>query len=469
VAILDVPRYVDQVGVADTGHVIGFDPATGQRRWVVDVNSDESFSHGLLASDPGRGLLVAATPTGYIVSIDPASGEVRWATDLPFSRIAAIENNTVVLLQGSKEVRLSIDTGEVINEPEALPSVTPLQVEQSVPLTIFTAEGTTADAAVVDLAAATTTVLSGDTAAWRSQPQGAVLTPNRQLAVWTSEPAVYVFTSDLTDPELEIRPESNPASSFAPALRVIPTPDGDALWVVQPGAAYGTVNVPTRVELFELPTGRRLAAFDVEPNAFPAGATDAGLVLNTQRLVDTGDGWATEPGSEQVILVDATGTVTEVGPGRAIATAADTIVRRVCAIENQYSCELWIGGSSVAVARPGAGTWQPVGGPSIPSETMPLPAISPDGTELLIGYGEDPDVNGAPASATLYTIDLAKGSTRKIATYETGYPLATWSADGQWIAVIGSRDVTMYRADNPALSFVITDAIPEAHYPLAAG
>ena len=71
----------------------------------------------------------------------------------------------------------------------------------------------------------------------------------------------------------------------------------------------------------------------------------------------------------------------------------------------------------------------------------------------------------APASATLYTIDLAKGFTRQIATDENGYPLATWSADGQWIAVIGSRDVTMYKADNPASSFVITDEIPGSSLP----
>jgi outer membrane protein assembly factor BamB len=469
VAILDVPRYVDQVGVADTGHVIAFDPATGQRRWTVEVDSDESFSHGLLAADPNRNVLIAATPTGHVVSIDPTSGEVRWVTDLPFSLIVAIEDDTVALLQGSNEVRLNIDTGEVINEPEALPSVTPLQVEQSVPLTIFTARGNTADAAVVDLAAATTTVLNSDTAAWTSQPQGAVLTPSREFVVWTDEPAVYVFTSDLTDPELEIRPESNLVSSFAPALRVIPTPHGDALWVVQPGVAYGTINVPTRVELFELSTGDRLATFEVEPNAFPAGATDAGLVLNTERLVDTGDGWVAEPGSEQVIVADTAGTVTEVGPGRAIATAAETIVRRVCAPDDQYDCDLWIGDSGVAVARRGDGTWQPVGGPAIPSETMPLPAISPDGTTLLIGFGEDPDINGTPARVTLYTIDLANSSTHQIATFQNGYPLATWSADGQWIAVIGSRDITMYKADNPTSSFVVANAIPENHYPLAAG
>jgi len=472
VAMLDVPRYTDPDVSPGSGHVVGFDAASGERLWAAEVVGGSGFSDGLLAADPARDLLIAVGPGGAVTSIDPATGDVRWVTDLGFSRIVALETDTVLLVEGAEEVRLDLATGEVVGddgETAALPVVSPLDVERSVALRILTISPRRLESAVIDLEAAAMTLYTAESDALRARAEGAVMTPNRELVVWTYEPAAYVFSGDLTRADLEMNPETDPDASWAPALRVVPTPDGNALWVVQPGAAYGDIDVPTLVELVELPTGRSLTSFEVEPNAFPIGATNAGLVLNMERLMDTGDGWITEPGSEHVVIVDAAGVITDVGPGRALAASAGTTVRLVCAAEDQSDCELVIGDRTGAVARPGDGEWAPVGEPEIPNSTMPLQLISPDGTSLLVGFDEDPDVNGTPARSTLYVVDLADGSSRRIATFENRYPQATWSADGAWIAAIAGRDVMLYATDDPAVTFTVHDAIPEDHYAFAAG
>lgn len=100
---------------------------------------------------------------------------------------------------------------------------------------------------------------------------------------------------------------------------------------------------------------------------------------------------------------------------------------------------------------------------------MPLPQISPDGTSMLIAFGEDPDANGTPARSTLYMVDITDGSARDSVTFIDRYPVATFSADGKWIAVIGGSDITLYETNDPTSTFSIKDAIPRNHFPFAAG
>lgn len=369
-----------------------------------------------------------------------------------------------------------------------------LEVDRPVPLRVFTmyaVDLNVGEVAVVDLEAATAAVYPKGGSVLTGLLDGAAMTPERDLIVWTyplyGGRHAHLFTGgetapDLTVADLELQPfpdDPNPGANSG--LRVVPTPGGETLWVVRAGTAYADIDVPTSVDLIEARSGRRLASFEAEPNAFPAGATDAGLVLTTERLFDTGDGWMTEPGSERVVVLATDGSLTEVGPGRALTAAADTIVRLVCVAEDprvnpRPDCELVIGDALGVVTHPGDGRWAPVGGPKIPSESMPLPSISPDGRTLLVAFGEDPDANGTPARSTLYAVDLGDGSARDIANFEGRYPLATWSVDGRWIAVLGGRfggddhgDITFYDRADPTTSFTVEEAIPEGHLPLAAG
>ncbi len=357
------------------------------------------------------------------------------------------------------------------------PEPVPLDVRQPVPLRLFTIYGfdrNVEDVAVIDLEAATSTVYPEGEADVSGLLNGAAMTSRRDLVVWTYDQGASVFSGGLSVADLKLDPERPPIAGIAlPGPEIVPTPSGGALWVVQPGVAYGEVDFDTIVELVELPTGRILASFTVEPNSHPVGATTAGLVLNTERFVLTGTGvsaaWTTEPGSEQVVLVDEDGTANVLGPGWALAAAANTIVRRVCTPGQPETCDLLVGDAVGSLAGPGNGAWSPVEGPSIPNPAMPLRPISTDGKSMLVAFGENPDPNGNPAQSVLYAVDLETGESRTIATFDDGYPTATWSADGRWIAVINGRDITLYAGNDPALSFTIENAIPRDHYPLAAG
>jgi hypothetical protein len=339
--------------------------------------------------------------------------------------------------------------------------------------TIYGYDRNVGDVAVVDLETATSALYPAGTADISGLLNGAAMTSRRDLIVWTYDQGASVFSGDLGVADLKLDPERTPTAGAAPGPEIVPTPGGDGLWVVQPGVAYGDFDFDTIVELIELPTGRSLASFTVEPNSHPVGATAAGLVLNTERLVLTGTGqsagWTTEPGSERVFTVDIAGTVDQVGPGRAIATAADVIVRMVCTPERPETCDLVVGNADGSPIGANIETWSPVEGPSIPNPAMPLQPISPDNRTMLVAFGKDPDLNGTPAESVLYAVDLQTGSGRTIATFTDGYPIATWSADGRWIAVINRQDITLYDGDDPATSFTVENAIPDGHYPIAAG
>lgn len=357
------------------------------------------------------------------------------------------------------------------------PDPVPLDVRQPVPLRVFTVHGydrNVGEVAVTDLEAGTSTVYPEGTVDVVGMLNGAAVTARRDLVVWTSDQAASVFAGGLSVADLKLAPERSPIAGIAPpGPEIVPTPSGDGLWVVQPGVAYGDVDFDTIVELIELPSGRSLALFTVEPNSHPAGATAAGLVLNTHQFVLIGvgqsAGWTTAPGSEETVIVDVDGTVSDVGPGWALATAANTIVRRVCTLDEPETCDLLIGDTVGSSQGPGNGRWSPAGGPSIPNPAMPLSPISPDGTIMLVAFGEDPDPNGTPAQSVLYAVDLETGSGRTIATFNDGYPIATWSADGRWIAAINGPDITLYAQSDPASSFTVKNAIPPDHYPVAAG
>lgn len=359
------------------------------------------------------------------------------------------------------------------------PIVTPFATEQPVPLRVLAVRPNSPSLVVLDFSAGTTTRYPPSVHALPlDATDGAVMTPNREMIIWTNGVA-HLFTDSLGVADADLGP--NPPrsiSGIAPSLRVVPSPDGRRAWLVQPGIGYGTDHYPTLAELIELPDGRRLQSYEADTNAFPVAATSTGLVLNTHVWFDTGDGFTIQPGSERVIHLGEDGNVAEVGSGWAIA-ASDSIVIRLAHQSDQPDGDLHRsnililsdadGANEFVIAKPFDGAWFDLGGPSIPSDAMPLRTTSPDGSTVLVGLGEGLDVNGSPTRSVLVAIDIDDGTSRIIAEFNGAPPPTTWSADGQWIALLDSDDIQLINAANPDIVTTFTNVIPPDHFVFAAG
>ncbi|MGA7271930.1 MAG: hypothetical protein WB239_12740 [Acidimicrobiia bacterium] len=238
------------------------------------------------------------------------------------------------------------------------------------------------------------------------------------------------------------------------------------------------------MELIDLSSGEQLLDQELDENAFPIASTSNGLILNTDDLLGTAEGFISAPGSQRVMRLLVDGTVEEIGEGRAIAASESAVAVLVCP-PGVEDCEPFEtndlvvadpeSGERVLVAKPGGGgVWIRVGGPSIPSDAMPLQTVSPDGSTLLVSLGLSLDVNGTPAESSLIAVDLTDGTTRVIADFDGPTPLATWSSDGEWVALIDRIDVDridihLVNFADPNRAIRIEDVIPPGHFPLAAG
>ena len=364
--------------------------------------------------------------------------------------------------------------------PPSEPVVSALDVGETVPLRVLAIRPNNPSLAVLDLEAGTTTVYPpGAHALPLDATDGAVMTPDRDLIVWTQGVA-RLFSGSLDHVDVELGP-SPPRSipSYAPALRAVPTLRTDQVWLVQPGIGWGDNDYPTLVELVPLGGGEAVLRIELDPAAFPVAATEAGLIFNTHEWLDTGDGFEVEPGSESALHLAADGTTSRIGPGSAFASSSTRVARLVCPADRP-TCDTNLdanilvlsdtdGGHQVEVPADGDGTWANVGGPMIPSDAMPFQTVSPDGSELLVRSGQALDVNGVPSQSVLVAVDLADGTLRPIGEFDDETPLAAWSADGQWIALFWQDDIYLVNAESPDTTLMFTGVIPSDHFPLAAG
>lgn len=353
-------------------------------------------------------------------------------------------------------------------ESPSEPSATPIPIEEPVSLRVLAVRGNNPPSlAVVDLSEGETTIYEMGVHALSADPvDGAVATPEGDWIIWSSGIA-YRFSDSLDTVGAKLGPDPpRQISGYAPALRVIPTPDGTRAWLVQPGITYGSENHPTLVDLVTLDDAASLLSVEVDGSAFPIASTNTGLVLNTHRWLDTGDGFVTEPGSETIIHLTDDGATSQVGNGWAIAASPTRIARTA-------NGELVIsdpdGDNQVQVTKPIEGSWIDLGGPMVPSDAMPLQTVSPDESQLAVSIGQDLDANGNPPYSELIAVDLSDGSTRTLSQFNGRTPNATWSADGEWIALLSPDDITLINATDPNNTQSLEDVIPDYHYPLAAG
>lgn len=364
--------------------------------------------------------------------------------------------------------------------PRAAPIISQLPVIDPVPLRILAVQPGVTNLVVLDLETAQTTSYSS-TAHSVSGFVGSVMTPNRSLLAWSSE-SVYLFRGLLNTVDLAMQPsflDPEPPIGLAP-LRVIPNSENLSLWLVQLGSGYGPETRPTVVELRSMESGERLRIFQVDGNRFPVAAMGSGLVLNGRRVVETDDSWITEPGSERVTVLFESDLDAYVGEGSAVAASNDVVVRLSCP-QGRSGCDLSRinelvlsrpdggGFEDQVIPKPLPGTWFATGGPSIPMDSMPLSTVSPDGSMLLIGIGQDLDVNENPDPLTLFVVDLIDGSAVPIAEFDGVVPLTTWSHDGKWIVLIDGSDVRLINMANPDSVISLPDIIPDGYFVMAAG
>lgn len=393
-----------------------------------------------------------------------------------------IRPQTEGCLQESTSTTTSPSTTEV-ERPD--PLVSPLGVNPGIPLRIVAIRPNNPSIAVIDLQSGQLTEYPPGTHALPADAtDGAVVTPNRDVIIWTNGIA-RLFAGDLGSVTRVLGPTPpRDLEGIAPALRVVPLPDGQRAWLVQPGVTTESTVATTLVELIDLSTGEQLLAEELNEDAFSIASTGDGLILNTDDLLRTDEGFITAPGSQRVIHLLGDGTVTDLGQGLAMAASSDTIAVLACPLDDE-DCEPYAtnelalikldSGEGIEVPKPSAGgVWRSVGGPMIPSDAMPLQTVSPDGSTLLVSLGLSLDVNGTPAESSLVAVNLIDGTTRTLANFDGATPLTTWSADGEWVALIDRIDadridIQLINFTDPNQTILIEDAIPSGHFPLAAG
>ncbi len=357
-------------------------------------------------------------------------------------------------------------------EARPSPEVSILPLEVRIPVEIVAVRPNNPSFAILDFEEGTTTVYPpGTHRSTRDATDGVAIASSRDLLVYTFG-AVSLFDGGLDEEPILFGPDMlREVPGVGPGVVALPTPDGRRLWLVQPGIGYGENNYPTLVELVDVATGERLLQTETGATTWPAGVTHGGLVLGDERLVDTGDGFVTEPGSEQAVLLAENGSLRMIGPGYVMEATGNTVVRSLCD-EPDVPCELVLtdpdGSNARTVPRPVEGNWNHLGGPGTPSVSLPLEAVSPNGSFLIMGVGSCL-ADGAPLHMTLMVVDMQDLTTNILAEFDGPSPLFTWSRDSNWIVMIDQEDVSFINVADPDRVIFVDDVIPADHFALATG
>ena len=377
--------------------------------------------------------------------VDPRSG----------SMVYRVSNGEWLLWEVRPNVERCID-----DDVERPVDTTPFDVVQPIPLTVLASDSNGTINSAIDLEEGTIA-----TSATREQMAGyssAVVDGEALIYSWAHDGSIY-------ENGVLVLETAEPAFS----MRVLRLPVRGGIWVVYAGGPNAVA------DLYTLSDDQRIVRATVDDNAFPVAVSETGLILNTEQLLDTGDGFTIDPGSERVVALNTAGDVRDLGPGAAIAATRTDVARFVCP-SDEPACDVYranelvissVAGDDVlrSVEKPSDGTWLRVGGPTIPSDAMPMATISPDGTRLLVRLGQDLDVNGVSATSQLVVVDLTTGETRILADDGNEMPTATWSTDGRWVVTFWGSDFTVIEAANPANTFTYEDLVPDGQFPLGAG
>jgi len=449
------------------------EPPLAPRRYAASTWTGRSFVLWGGSADPEREF-----SDGAVYDIDSNT----WESLPPAPNSAARDRHAMTWVAGRLYITGGHRTlGPLVFTPDGgqadvleTSTTEPIPLDQAIPFRVLAVGASGAGIAVIDLSERITTIY-GAGALPVHRTDGAVAAPNGAWITW-NEGTAFFFADGLGRVTAELGPDRvRSLPGIAPSLRAVPDPAGDRVWLVQPGRGFADHDEPTLVQLVPVDGGPPILDIAIDPNAFPRAATATGLVLNTHAWSDTG--YVTAPGTESVLHLRDDGTIDTVGPGVAIAAGSTRIARLVCP-PDRAGCDPFAhtnrlvitdpdGSNPVEVDGPFEGVWRSVGGPAIPSDSMPLQAASPAGVEMLVSISRTVDVNAMPIDPTLVAVSLDDGIVRTIA--DVGPALATWSADSRWIVVTSGRDLVLIAAGDPDHIIELKEVIPEGFWPLAAG
>lgn len=305
---------------------------------------------------------------------------------------------------------------------------------------------------------------------------GALVTPDGAIVVWQDD-TVRVFTDQLDEPSLTYTPDEmiNPAGA-APSLRVLPTSDGRALWVVQIGACCpddvdGSGGL---AELVDLETGQAKTTVELPPGTFPAAHLGEDLLLNTEgyRVADPQDDdvWVDDPGSLRVLRLAPDGQLGDLSDGHAVATSDHTALIRACSIGTTGDgCDLDLLDTTTGQRRPidpdSHRSLDTAAGPAVPGDFTPWDVVAPDGRILTTTQDTSGD---EPASSRLLVLDPDTAEVTEIAHFDGPPPPAAWDRDGRYIVLADGRDLTIIDPTN-GTTINLDDIVPQDHHIVGIG
>lgn len=250
-----------------------------------------------------------------------------------------------------------------------------------------------------------------------------------------------------SDP-LVYQPESlREVQGIAPTLEVLPAPDGDHTWLIQPHFD----DQPTLVELvnvvgFEL---SRVMTTEIDGSWHPVGTNVDGIVLISD-----------EP-DLRTLVVGTDGSVLAETPGTALSVGWEgVVVKRPDGSLVVTNTQL---GDPVEVDKPSEGEWASVGGPMIPATSPPMRTGT---TDYLVQLIDEPG-KGVISSGELILVGPS-GSARPIYEFAEGSHMASWSPADFWVVVVEDASVALISTSDDSLT-PLGELIPESHYVLSAG
>lgn len=234
---------------------------------------------------------------------------------------------------------------------------------------------------------------------------------------------------------------------IASTLKVLPAPDGDHTWLVQPGFD----REPTLIELVNVVGLQltRLMATEIDGSWAPVGTTIEGLILISDdpvprtRLV----------AADGTVAAEVDGTALSVGwSGAAILRPDGSLIITDARLDEP-----------VQVEKSGEGEWVSVGGPVVPATSPPART----GTDrYLVMLADEPDT-GQISAGNLIVIDPG-GAATTIYELSHGSHLASWSRGGDWVVVLEEASVTLVSVDDGSTA-PLGDLIPDEHWVLTTG
>ena len=263
-----------------------------------------------------------------------------------------------------------------------------------------------------------------------------------------SQGTIYSYPGRLNSKPLVYQPDplrQTPAAKST--LEVLPAPDGNHTWLVQPGIG----DEPTLIELVNLVGKRvtRLMSTGIKGTWQPLGVTIEGLVLVTDdpepitRLVSP-DG---------TIRAEVQGTALSVGwNGAAVLRPSGSLIVTDARLTNPTQ-----------VDKPGTGEWVSVGGP-FASTTSPPASTATD--QFLVMLAREPQ-KGPLSAGTLMVVDPA-GHATPIHQLSQGSHIASWSRGEDWVVVVEDSSVTLINIEDGSIE-PLGALIPDSHRVLSAG